>query len=80
MEALLARRFTEAKENSEVSCLSFFSIAMKLVTLQLDAHKRIIKRMEVNSRTRNEMVTKIKKTKARDDTLLKKTLMKMMIK
>ena len=53
---------------------------MKFVTLQLDAYKRRIKRMEANSRTRKKMVIKITKTKARDATLLKKTQMKMMMK
>ena len=41
---------------------------MKLDTLKLDAHKRRIPRMEVNSRTREKIVTKITKTKARDAT------------
>ena len=80
LEALLARRFTEEKANSEVSCLSFVSIAMKLVTLQLDAHKRRITRMEANSRTREKRVMRITRTKARDATLLKKTQMTMMMK
>ena len=38
---------------------------MKLVTLQLDAHKRRITRMEANSGTRKKMVTRITKTKGK---------------
>ena len=71
LEALLARRFHRGKKKSKVSCQSFVSIVMKLVTLQPGTHK---------TRTREKMATRITKTKAKDVTLLKKTLMRMMMK
>ena len=52
---------------------------MKLVTLHLDEDKRKITRMEVTTRTRKK-ITRTTKAKEKDVTLLKKTLMKMMMK
>ena len=77
LEVLLARRF---HRNTKVSFLSFVSIVMKLVILQKDTHKRRITKKEESTRTREKIVMKIIKTKAKDATLLKKILMRMMMK
>ena len=48
--------------------------------MQLDAHKRRSIRMEENSGIGEKMAARIAKTKEKDVTSLKKTLMKMMMK
>ena len=72
--------FIEEEENSNVSCLSFVSIAMKLVILQKCAHKRRIKKKEASIGTREKTLAETIKTKVRGATLLKKILMRMMMK
>ena len=79
LEALLARRFHRGKGKFKGKWPIIVSIAMKLVTLQLDAHKRKITRMEVTTRTRKK-ITRTTKAKAKDVTLLKKTMRRMMMK
>ena len=53
---------------------------MKLVILQLGAHKRRTKSKEASTRIIETTTKKTIKTKARDATLLKKILMRMMMK
>ena len=76
---------TEVKASSKVSYPSFVSIAMKLVILLQDVHRRRATKMKTSTKRKENMIAKITKTKARSHaTLMKKEvgmiLMNMMIK
>ena len=74
--------FTEEKTCSKVSYPLFVSIAMKLVILLQDVHRRRVKKKEESKKTKRKMMEKTLETKARSHAtlLMNKILMKMMMK
>ena len=73
--------FIEEKASSKVSYPSFFSIAMNLVILIQDAHRRTTKK-ETSTKIEEKMMEETTETKARSHAtlLMNMTLMKMMMK
>ena len=77
---MLARRFHKGKGKFKGKLPIICFNCNEIVTLQIYADKIRITKMEENSRTREKMVKNITKTKPIDATLLKKTLMTMVMK
>ena len=74
--------FTEEKASSKVSYLLFVSIAMKVVILLQDVHRRRLTKKEASKKIEERMMEKNIETKARIHAILlmNKILMKMMMK
>ena len=74
--------FTEEKTSSKVSYASFVSIAMKLVILLQDVHRRRIIEKETSKKTKEKMMEETIETKEKSHAtlLMNKTLMKMIMK
>ena len=63
--------FIKEKADIKVSYLSFVSIAMKLVILQQDAHKRRLIKKEASTKTKRKMMEKTRKIKVRSHATLR---------
>ena len=74
--------FSKEKASSKISYLLFVSIAMKLVILLQDVHRRRLKKKEVGTKIERKMMERTIETKVRSHAtlLMNKILMKMMMK
>ena len=74
--------FIEEKSSSKLSYLLFVSIAMKLVILLQDVHRRRLTRKEASKKVERKKMQKTIETKARSHAtlLMNMTLMKMTMK
>ena len=82
METLLSRRFHRGKGKFKGKLPSFVSIAMKLVILLQDVHRRRITKKETSTKTKENMMKETTETKEKSyaTLLINMTLMKMMMK
>ncbi len=74
--------FIEEKASSKVSYPSFVSIAMKLVILLQDVHRRRLTKKEESTKIEEKTMEETRETKTRSHAtlLMNKILMKMMMK
>ena len=74
--------FTEEKESSKVSQLSFVSISMNLVIFLQDVCRRKLTKKEASTKIERKMMEKTTETKERSHAtlMMNKILMKMMMK
>ena len=70
--------FIEEKPNSKVIYLLSISIAMKLVILQQDVHRRRLKKKEASTKIERRMMENTTKARSHAALLMNKILMKMM--
>ena len=72
--------FREEKDNSKVSYPLPVSIAMQLVILLQDVHRRRLKKKEASTKIERRMMEKNTKARSHATLLMNKILMKMMMK